>query len=68
MDSTSTSDPLDIAWGIMSATEDPKKWIQLGQKGRKRVIQLFSWEAAAKSTIERYSERVKPKKPKDSST
>ncbi|HUS89151.1 MAG TPA: glycosyltransferase family 4 protein, partial [Desulfosporosinus sp.] len=62
------SDPSDIAWGIICATEDPKKRIQLGQNGRKRVLELFSWDAAAKSTIERYSELLKPKKPKDSST
>jgi len=62
------SDPSDIAWGIICATEDPKKRIQLGQNGRKRVLELFSWEAAAKSTIELYSELVKPKKPRDSST
>lgn len=61
------NDPTDIAWGITSAIEDPEKRIQFGRNGRKRVLELFSWDAAAKSTIERYSELLKPKKPKDSS-
>jgi len=61
------NDPTDIAWGIVSAVEDPEKRIQFGRNGRKRVIELFSWDAAAKSTINRYSELLKPKKPKDSS-
>ncbi len=59
------NDPSDIAWGIISATEDPKKRIELGQNGRKRALELFTWETAAKTTIERYSELVKTKKPKD---
>jgi glycosyltransferase involved in cell wall biosynthesis len=59
------NDPSDIAWGIISATEDPKKRIELGKNGRKRALELFSWETAAKTTIERYSELVKTKKPKD---
>ncbi|MCJ7614584.1 glycosyltransferase family 1 protein, partial [Candidatus Bathyarchaeota archaeon] len=60
------NDPSDIAWGIISATEDPKKRIELGQNGRKRALELFSWETAAKSTIEQYSELIKTKKSKDS--
>ena len=61
------NDPSDIAWGIVSAIEDGDKRIQLGRNGRKRVLELFSWEAAAKSTIERYSELVTQKKVEDSS-
>ena len=58
------NDPSDIAWGIISAIEDPKKRTQLGLNGRKRVLELFSWDAAAKSTIQRYSELIKPQKVK----
>ena len=57
------NDPSDIAWGIISAIEDPEKRIKLGRNGRKRVLEMFSWDAAAKSTIERYSELIKTKKP-----
>jgi len=61
------NDPTDIAWGITSAVEDSEKRIQFGRNGRKRVLELFSWDAAAKSTIERYSELFKPKNSQDSS-
>jgi glycosyltransferase involved in cell wall biosynthesis len=61
------NDPADIAWGITSAVEDSEKRVQFGRNGRKRVLELFSWDAAAKSTIERYSELLKPKKSQDSS-
>jgi len=55
------NDPSDIAWGIISSIEDPEKKIRLGQNGRKRVLDLFSWDVAAKSTLQRYSELLKPK-------
>ncbi len=61
------NDPTDIAWGIVSATKDSEKRIQFGRNGRKRVLELFTWDAAAKSTIQRYSELLKPKKSQDSS-
>ncbi|MCW4016992.1 MAG: glycosyltransferase family 4 protein [Candidatus Bathyarchaeota archaeon] len=61
------NDPSDIAWGIVSAIEDPEKRIQFGRNGRNRVIELFSWDAAAKSTIDRYTELLTPKKTHDSS-
>jgi len=56
------NDPTDIAWGITSAIEDPEKRIQFGRNGRKRVLELFSWDAAAKSTLDRYSELLGLKK------
>ncbi len=40
----------DIAWGVKEALQDPemaKKW---GENGRKRVLQYFTWEKAAKQT------------------
>jgi len=61
------NDPADIAWGIVSAIKEPEKMAQLGRNGRKRVLELFTWDAAAKSTIQRYSELLKPKKSQDSS-
>jgi len=56
-------DPADIAWGITSAMEDYNRKIQLGQNGRKRVLQNFSWDAAAQRTIQLYSELIESKKP-----
>jgi glycosyltransferase involved in cell wall biosynthesis len=60
------NDPSDIAWGIISAIQDPKKRIRFGSNGRQRVVDLFSWDAAAKSTIERYFEILKQKQSLDS--
>ena len=57
------SDPMDIAWGITSSLEDHNRKIQLGQNGRKRVLQHFSWDVAAQRTIQLYSELIKSKKP-----
>jgi len=57
------SDPGDIAWGITSALEDYNRKIQFGQKGRKRVLETFSWDVAAKRTIQLYSELIESKKP-----
>lgn len=61
------NDPEDIAWGVVSAISDPQKRIQYGRNGRKRVLELFSWDAAAKSTLERYTELVEKNNSQDSS-
>ncbi len=44
----------DIAWGIKEVLrnfEEAKKW---GKNGRKRVLKEFTWEIAAKRTLEIY--------------
>jgi len=56
------NDPADIAWGVTSAIENPDRKIQLGQNGRRRVLQNFSWDVAAQRTIQLYSELIKSKK------
>jgi glycogen(starch) synthase len=61
------NDPADIAWGIVSAIKDPEKRVQLGRNGRKRVLEYFTWDAAAKTTINLYSELLETKKAQDSS-
>jgi len=61
------NDPADIAWGIVSAIKDPAKRVQFGRNGRKRVLEHFTWDAAAKSTIKSYSELLETKKAQDSS-
>jgi glycogen(starch) synthase len=61
------NDPADIAWGIISAIKDPQKRIQFGRNGRKRVLDLFSWDAAAKTTLNRYSELIKIRENTESS-
>jgi glycosyltransferase involved in cell wall biosynthesis len=61
------NNPADIAWGIVSAIEDPEKRRWLGRNGRKRVLEHFSWDAAAKSTIQLYSTLLEANKTQDSS-
>jgi glycogen(starch) synthase len=62
------NDPADIAWGIVSSIKDPEKRIQLGRNGRKRVLEHFTWNSAAKLTIQSYSQLLDPKESQDSST
>ena len=50
------SDAADIAWGIINAVQDPQKRVRLGQNGRRRVLQEFSWNVIAKRTAQLYSE------------
>jgi glycosyltransferase involved in cell wall biosynthesis len=57
------SDPADIAWGIISAVENPQRKIQFGKNGRKRVLQEFTWDAVAKKTIKAYSDLLESRKP-----
>jgi glycogen(starch) synthase len=46
--------PSDIAWGVVSALEDPEKRKRLGKNGRKRVLAEFTWSKIAEKTIELY--------------
>jgi len=48
------NNPSDIAWGVISALENPEKRKLLGKNGRKRVIAEFTWTRIAKKTIELY--------------
>jgi glycogen(starch) synthase len=56
------NDPPDIAWGIISALKDPQMKAQLGQNGRKRVLQEFTWDIIAKRTAQVYSELLESPK------
>ena len=47
-------DPGDIAWGVTTILADDPLARRLGENGRKRVIQKFSWEEVAKSLIREY--------------
>ena len=48
------NNPSDIAWGVMSALEDPEKRKWLGKNGRKRVLSEFTWSKIAQKTMELY--------------
>lgn len=56
------NDPTDIAWGIITAVQDPKQKLRFGQNGRKRVLQEFSWDIIAKKTVQVYNELLESKK------
>jgi len=58
------NDPTDIAWGIINAVQDPQRKLLLGQNGRKKVLQEFSWDEIAKKTIKVYEELLESQKPK----
>jgi len=51
-------DPNDIAWGIKQILELEDKGVQLGRNGRKRAVEVFSWDAVAKRTLDIYKEFV----------
>ncbi len=53
------SDPVDIAWGIVSCLKDQKRKFELGKNGRKRVLAEFTWDAIARKTLDIYGEVVK---------
>ena len=57
------NDPKDIAWGIISAIQEPERQKQLGKNGRERVIQEFSWDVSARRTVELYQSLLEKKHP-----
>jgi glycogen(starch) synthase len=62
------NDPMDIAWGIVNAIQDPEKKVQFGRNGRKRVLERFTWEQAAERTIQIYTELLESRKPQNPAT
>jgi len=48
------NNPSDIAWGVISALENPERTKMLGKNGRKRVIAEFTWSKIAAKTIDLY--------------
>jgi len=44
----------DIAWGIKEVLCDPSRAKRWGEKGRRRVLQYFTWREAAKQTLQIY--------------
>jgi len=52
------NNPSDIAWGVMSALEDPEKRKWLGKNGRKRVLAEFTWSKISQKTVELYETTI----------
>lgn len=51
-------DPADIAWGINLALEDRERLKAWGENARARALEKFTWQKAAKRTLEIYKEVV----------
>ncbi|MGQ9597577.1 MAG: glycosyltransferase family 4 protein [Thermoproteota archaeon] len=45
------NDPADIAWGINLVLSDKGKALRMGENGRKRVLNYFTWDKVAKQTL-----------------
>lgn len=51
-------DPNDIAWGVNSLLDSPDSWKLIGENGRKRVFDMFTWEHVANRALEIYREFI----------
>jgi len=49
-------DPAALAGGILALLDDAGLRRRLGGRGRERVLRRFTWEAAARATVEQYRE------------
>jgi glycosyltransferase involved in cell wall biosynthesis len=47
-------DPADIAWGINLTLSNPEKAKNLGENGRRRVLEYFTWRKVAEQTSKIY--------------
>jgi glycosyltransferase involved in cell wall biosynthesis len=49
----------DIAWGLTEALDDTHRLRQWGRNGRRRVLESFTWDQAARKTLEVYEKVVR---------
>jgi len=49
-------DPSDIAWGVNKILSSPEEWKNMGENGRKRVYELFTWQHVAARAMDIYEE------------
>ncbi|MHB8567041.1 MAG: glycosyltransferase family 4 protein [Nitrososphaerales archaeon] len=54
-------EPMDIAWGMISALEDPERARTIGANGRKLVLDSFTWESVADRTLKLYEDLLSRK-------
>jgi len=52
-------DPADIAWGIKETLRDSHRAKVWGEKGRKRVLEYFTWRKTAEQTLEIYKSMMR---------
>ncbi|MDH5754810.1 MAG: glycosyltransferase family 4 protein [Candidatus Bathyarchaeota archaeon] len=53
-----STNPTDIAWGVVSALENPEKRRWLGKNGRRRVLNEFTWDKVTENTITFYEQII----------
>ncbi len=51
--------PEDIAWGIKEAIMDEERMARWGKAARRRVLEYFTWEKAARATLGIYEEMAR---------
>jgi glycogen synthase len=54
--------PSDIAWGVSEVMRDRERAIRWGKNARERVINYFTWDKAARQTMEVYEGLLREKK------
>jgi glycogen(starch) synthase len=52
------SNPADIAWGVKKILANPEKAKEWGKNARERVLNYFTWEKAARQTLDVYDGMV----------
>ncbi|MEM3088679.1 MAG: glycosyltransferase family 4 protein, partial [Candidatus Bathyarchaeia archaeon] len=52
-------DPADIAWGVKEVLKDATRAKRWGENGRKRVLEYFTWDKAARNTLAIYEELIR---------
>ncbi|MEM3958405.1 MAG: glycosyltransferase family 4 protein [Thermoproteota archaeon] len=53
------NDPADIAWGVNLILSDKEKALKMGENGRKRVLNYFTWDKVAQQTLQIYESLIK---------
>jgi glycogen(starch) synthase len=56
-------DPNDIAWAVSTILSDAGASQTMGENGRKRVLQMFTWEEVTKSLVRTYDELLRERSP-----
>ena len=52
-------DPKDIAWGVIETLKNGRDYMRkLGDNGRKRVLDLFTWERVAQRLLPVYEKLI----------
>lgn len=53
------NDPADIAWGVKLILSDKERALKMGENGRRRVLNYFTWDKVAQQTLGIYESLIK---------